>query len=156
MSSHQRGFTLIELMVVLTIAVVMFGIGMPSFKSLLAGQRVKVLTGSFVRDAVWAQSEAINRRKEVSITAEPGGWANGWTIKQGAMVLGKTLIHSDAKTTSTVNEIVYRIDGHLKPPADVEIVPKLQIDAEGTASRCVSFDLGGLPKTRKLKQGETC
>ena len=42
-----RGFTLIELMIVVTLLAVMLGIAAPSFRDFMAGQRVKTAAGEY-------------------------------------------------------------------------------------------------------------
>lgn len=146
MRHTSRGFTLIELMVVITIAGVMLGIGVPSFKSFIAGQRVKTAAGDFSNAAIYARSEAIKRNAEVSLAAAAGGWKNGWSVKAGAVVLSQQAAFPALTMTSAVTEVVYLGSGRLKEQA---LVSSLQVAADGASSaRCVSFELSGLPKSR--------
>ena len=73
MQYRSRGFTLIELMVVISIMAVLLGIGVPSFKSFIAGQRVKTAAGDFSLALVFARSEAIKRNADVTVTAASSG-----------------------------------------------------------------------------------
>jgi type IV fimbrial biogenesis protein FimT len=150
MCSRVRGFTLIELMVVISLAAVMLGLALPSFKSFVAGQRVKTATSDFSLAAVFARSEAIKRNAEVGIVAAAGGWKDGWSVKFGAVTLGTQSAYKGLVMTPShvdVIDVVYLGSGRLKTQAHI---PGLQVSDEGgTASRCVSFDLSGLPK-RKL------
>lgn len=146
MQSMSRGFTLIEMMVVVTIAAVMLGLGLPSFKSFIAGQRVKTAASDFASAAVYARSEAIKRNAEVSVVAAASGWKNGWSVKTGAITLGEQPAYPGLTLASAVTEIVYLGSGRLKEQV---LVSSLQITGEGgSQARCVSFDLSGLPKSR--------
>lgn len=146
MRHTSRGFTLIELMVVITIAGVMLGIGVPSFKSFIAGQRVKTAAGDFSNAAIYARSEAIKRNAEVSLAAAAGGWKNGWSVKAGTVALSQQAAFPALTMTSAVTEVVYLGSGRLKEQA---LVSSLQVAADGASSaRCVSFELSGLPKSR--------
>lgn len=142
----SRGFTLIELMVVVTIAAVMLGLGVPSFKSFIAGQRVKTAAGDFSNAAIFARSEAIKRNAEVSLAAAAGGWKDGWSIKVGAVTLSEQTAFPALTMTSAVVEVVYLGSGRLKEQV---LASSLQVAADGASSaRCVSFELSGLPKSR--------
>lgn len=142
----SRGFTLIELMVVITIAGVMLGIGVPSFKNFVAGQRVKTAAGDFSTAAIYARSEAIKRNAEVGLVAAAGGWKNGWSVKAGAVTLSQQAAFPALTMTSAVAEVVYLGSGRLKEQV---LASSLQVAADGASSaRCVSFELSGLPKSR--------
>ncbi len=147
---RSTGFTLIELMVVITVMAALLAVGLPSFKDFITGQRVKTAAFSFVNAAVYARSEAIKRNTDVSMVANAGGWKTGWTIMVGANKLGEqesvgdsVMIRSiDPKPTAT--QVTYQSSGRLLVAVD-----DLQVsdDANGHA-RCISFDLSGLPKSR--------
>lgn len=146
MRSLSRGFTLIELMVVVTIAALMLGLGIPSFKSFLAGQRVKTAAGDFANAAIYARSEAIKRNAEVSLAAAAGGWKDGWSVKAGALALSEQAAFPALAMTSAVTEVVYLGNGRIKEQVQVS---SLQVSAEGASSaRCIAFDLSGLPRSR--------
>lgn len=146
MRRMSRGFTLIELMVVITIAGVMLGIGVPSFKNFIAGQRVKTAAGDFSTAAIYARSEAIKRNAEVGLVAAAGGWKDGWSVKAGAVTLSQQAAFPALTMTSAVAEVVYLGSGRLKEQV---LASSLQVAADGASSaRCVSFELSGLPKSR--------
>ena len=140
------GVTLIELMVVVSIAAILAGVGLPSFKNFIAGQRVKTAAGEFSMAAIQARSEAIKRNAEVGVFAATGGWLNGWTTKVGTTTLASQESYTGLTMGSPVTEVVYLGTGRLK---EQTLVSKVQFSSADTNSvRCVSFDLSGLPKTR--------
>ncbi len=146
MNRSSHGFTLIELMTVIAVASVMMAVGIPSFKSFVAGQRVKTTTGEFASAAVFARSEAIKRNAEVGLFAADGGWVNGWSVKVGTTSLSVQEAYPGVSMSSVVTEVVYLGSGRLKEQA---LATTLQVSGAGTdAVRCVAFDLSGLPKTR--------
>lgn len=153
MPLRTRGFTLIEMMVVVAIAAIMLGIGVPSFKSFIAGQRVKTAATDFAMAAINARSEAIKRNVPVSLTAAAGGWANGWATTGGGLSLASQSPYKGLQMTlSNATTITYAGSGRLDPSTvpDPTKPPTFQVnDPDKTAVRCISFDLSGLPKSRK-------
>jgi type IV fimbrial biogenesis protein FimT len=146
MKRSCRGFTLIELMTVIALAGVMLAIGIPSFKSFVAGQRVKTATGEFASAATYARSEAIKRNAEVGLFAATGGWVNGWSVRVGATPLSEQAAYSGVTMSSAVTEVVYLGSGRLK---EQTLATSVQVNGSETdAVRCVAFELSGLPKTR--------
>ncbi len=142
-----RGFTLIEMMVVVTIAAIMLAIGVPSFKSFTAGQRVKTAASDFATAATLARSEAIKRNAEVDVVAAATGWQDGWSITAGTVTIGTQSAYTGlVMTMVTPTPVAYLGNGRLDPARPQ---PILQVSgSDGGAVRCVSFDLSGLPKTR--------
>lgn len=94
---RQRGFTLIELMVVIAIIAILATLAAPSFLGLIASTNVTSTVNSFVSDSRYARGEAMRRGKSVTIcrssspaAATPacssgdgiavGGWKEGWVV----------------------------------------------------------------------------
>jgi type IV fimbrial biogenesis protein FimT len=77
---RDAGFTLLELMVTMTIIVVLLGIGVPSFRSFVSSQRVKSAASEVSSMLILARSEAIKRNRNVIIDQATGGWQNGWAV----------------------------------------------------------------------------
>ena len=86
-SSKQRGFTLIELMVVIIIAAILLTIAVPSFSSLIKRNNVDSLQSKLSSALSTARTEAASRNTIVTIcrsndeaTCAAGTWSNGWVI----------------------------------------------------------------------------
>jgi type IV fimbrial biogenesis protein FimT len=75
-----RGFTLVEMMTVVSFLAVMLGILAPSFSGFLASQQAKSLTYDLTSDLMLARNEALKRNVTVSITRGGSGWEQGWTV----------------------------------------------------------------------------
>jgi type IV fimbrial biogenesis protein FimT len=95
---RHSGFTLVELLVVMTVAAVLLGLGIPSFREFVATQRVKEAAFDFSAAMLLARSEAIKRNTAVTLTQDAAGWGSGWTIAAG----GTTLVTRAAPAPVTV------------------------------------------------------
>ena len=143
----QRGFTLIELMLVVTIAAVMLGIGVPAFREFMATQRVKNTAFDFAAALLLARSEAVKRNTAVTLAQAGGSWADGWTVVAGA----NTLHAKDAPTGVTVTPtdpatvtVAFQGNGRISAAADVTF----QFGSANTpAVRCVRIGISGVPTT---------
>ncbi len=73
MHRHSRGFNLLELMVVLTIAGILLGIGIPSFAEFIRNSRMTSAANDVLSGMYAARTEAIKRRVPVTfcLSANP-------------------------------------------------------------------------------------
>lgn len=60
-SSRERGFTLIELMVVVALLVILAALAAPSFRSMIEMQRLRGVNAQIVTDLQYVRSEAVRR-----------------------------------------------------------------------------------------------
>jgi type IV fimbrial biogenesis protein FimT len=75
------GFTLMELMVVLNIAIILLMIGVPSFSAVIKNQKITTATNDFFMAINLTRSEAIRRGARVDLIPSDGGdWSKGWVI----------------------------------------------------------------------------
>lgn len=86
---RNKGFTLVELMVVLAIAAILLTVGIPSFRDLMIKNRLSGQIQEFYNLINFARSEAIKRGNFVSICKSSDGstcgdkdvnWSNGWIV----------------------------------------------------------------------------
>ena len=97
-SAQQSGFTLIELMVTVSVAAVLLAIAAPSFSRLIAGNRITTQTNEFVGGMNLARAEAVRRGQGVSIRADIADvsgnlgidFATGWTVFSDPTFAGAT------------------------------------------------------------------
>jgi type IV fimbrial biogenesis protein FimT len=82
MQMRHNGFSLIEMMTVLAVTVILLGIGVPGFGSLIENQRMTATTNDFFAAINLTRSEAIKRGTRVDLVPADvnGDWANGWVI----------------------------------------------------------------------------
>lgn len=67
-STKQRGFTLIELMVIIALVAIMAGIAVPSFTQFVRNNRVTTQADEIHRFLQYARGEAVVRRREQMVT----------------------------------------------------------------------------------------
>ena len=85
MKKHT-GFTLVELMITLVLVAILATIGVPSFMSLIANNRLTTQANELVSSLNLARSEAIKRNTRVTVcrsstgTSCGGTWSNGWIV----------------------------------------------------------------------------
>lgn len=81
---NARGFTLVELMITLTIMVLVLTLAVPSFQRLFENNRTTTQANELVTAMNLARSEAIRIGANVSVEAAAGGFQDGWCIHTGA------------------------------------------------------------------------
>ncbi len=83
----MRGFTLIELMVTVSVAAVLLGLGVPAFRQTIISNRLTSAANEFMAALTYARSEAIRRGVPVALCKSSDGancslggnkWESGW------------------------------------------------------------------------------
>ncbi|MEO8019278.1 MAG: GspH/FimT family pseudopilin [Pseudomonadota bacterium] len=83
---NQRGFTLLELMITVTVLGILLGLAVPSFREAIRNNRIVAQNNEFITALTYARSEAIRRSDTVSICSSTNGtscstttnWSTGW------------------------------------------------------------------------------
>jgi type IV fimbrial biogenesis protein FimT len=109
-SFGMRGFTVIELMVVLTILGVLAALAAPSFNDAILSNKLAGYANRFVASAQLARSEGIKRNGVIRVCrsadgtacATSGTWQQGWIVfhdadNDGVVDAGETIIHAEQK-----------------------------------------------------------
>jgi type IV fimbrial biogenesis protein FimT len=86
-SIAQRGFTLIEAVIVMAIMAILAGVSTSSFVWLNQSTQIRGAAFDLVADLDFARSEAVKRNGDVVVAPVGGAWVNGWTITSGGTVL---------------------------------------------------------------------
>ncbi len=97
---RYRGFSLLELMVAITILGVMLAIGVPAFGALIDSQRMDSAVNSLARGLNYARAESVRRNRVVTVSPIDANWHAGWRIyldrnNNGAYDDDETLLRED-------------------------------------------------------------
>ncbi len=77
----QRGFTVIELIITVTIVGIVLAVGIPGFRSIVQSNRAATSVNNLVSAMNLARAEAIGRGQEVCVVPlVAGDWSQGWQV----------------------------------------------------------------------------
>ncbi len=77
----QRGFTLLELMMTLAVAVVLTMLAIPSFRHLMISTNLSGINNDLNGAMQFARTEAVSRQVPIAVAASAGGWQDGWKVQ---------------------------------------------------------------------------
>lgn len=141
-----RGFTLPELLVVLTVLGILLVAGLPQLGDFARSQRVKTASFDLFASLVLARSEAITRNTRVSVAPAGGSWTNGWTVTDPA---GTVIRRQDPLPNISIDgpvSVVYLESGRLNGAVSPEFA--LTAAGSGIVNRCIRIDLSGRPVSK--------
>lgn len=108
-AGRAAGLTLIELLVTIAIAAILAGLAAPSFRELLASNRLRSHASAMLSSLLLARGEAIKRNGRVVLCKSAtgtacttdGGWEQGWIVfadgnNNAALDAGETVIQRQA------------------------------------------------------------
>lgn len=169
MTMNYRGFSLLELLVVLAIAGILLAVGMPQLRQMVVnGARREASTGLYIA-LNRARSEAIARNATVTVCsrdlaantptcADTANWMNGWMVFATATDGTRTTLSVQQPVstalrfqTAPTNAISFDASGRTTNTADFRLCPGAT--ARDQRSRLVSVRRsGGI----SLKEAATC
>lgn len=144
-----QGFTLIELMITLSILVILLTVAVPSFREFVQSQRVKTTSFDLFAAITYARSEALKRNGDVTLSAATGGWGNGWSISAGGTTLrSQSAIDASVAITSAATTLTYGRDGRItgSSASTLQLAPNPSVS--WISPRCISIDLSGRPNSK--------
>lgn len=104
MQKHESAFTLIELMITITVAAVVLTLGVPGFGRVIERNQLSAYTNQLVASLYFARSEAVRRNEDIRVChSDDGnscggvGYEDGWIIyidnnEDGDFDVGEELI----------------------------------------------------------------
>jgi type IV fimbrial biogenesis protein FimT len=144
---NAAGFSLIELMVTLSIVAILTVIAGPSLSSLIASQRIKAVASDLYVALSKARSEALKRNANVRLYPKTANtWQAGWEILDPSDNTNTKKLedHAAIKGATIVGpaDLTYRVSGRVAAAAS----PTFDITASGTTIHwCVTIDPSGRP-----------
>lgn len=121
----MSGFSLIELMVVVTMVAILGALAAPSFTVLLRNNRLAAASSAMQVSLSLARSEAVKRGSDAVVTVAANGTAGSWTN-------GWTVFVDNAKDAH----------GSIGPAADDTTIPPAWIRLEVVGARSGSISVG--------------
>jgi type IV fimbrial biogenesis protein FimT len=143
-AAAPRGFTVIELLIVLAIVAVLASLGMPSFANLIASNRAKGAATDLYFALTKARSEAVKQNANVTMSPNAGGWQSGWQIVDASSVVLETHGAVPGVTiTGGPTNVVYQSSGRIQGSTPSAFL----VTGTGTSvtQRCVLTALTGRP-----------
>lgn len=154
---REKGFTLIELMVAISILGVLISLALPNFRTLMINQQIRAAAQELHSSLMLARAEAVKLNGAVRVVAEGSSWQSGWRmwrLDDDGTIVGDELRIQDGFDNVVINEdnsatnVTFNRSGRLTG-GNVEF--SLCI-TDGT-ERKVMIDAGGMAR---VERGEIC
>lgn len=84
----NAGFTLIELLIAVLVLAVLVALGVPSMNEFIANQRTTQAANQLLADLAYARTQALVLQRPVRLSANAGGWSQGWDVVSDGNVNG--------------------------------------------------------------------
>lgn len=163
-----RGFTLIELMIVIFILAILTGLSVPLFTQFTRNQRIKSATSELTYALTLARGEALKRNVDVVVEPDPDGdeWELGWTVTTTDLDGNELVLLSHAApaydddgdrvaylSITGPDDVTFTGVGRLATAVGAFEIESADGPSDGARTRCVTLDLSGLPRSRVSKTG---
>lgn len=107
---RYTGFTLVELIITLTIAGILLALAVPAMQTFILDQRLTTQANDFIADLNLARSEAVRRAASVTVCKQGGTVASPSCSTSAAWSVGRIVyVDTDSDSTLDSSETVLRV-----------------------------------------------
>ena len=173
---RAAGFTLLELLITMSIAAILLTIAIPSFRYVTNSNRIAGEVNGLLGDLQFARAEAIKEGRTVTVCISGDGqtctgstaWQGGWIVfsdptNVGVVDPNETVLRmqSPFSSTDTFNGIQRRLHHHLQPRGlrgrhrQRHLIALHDITNTTSWTRCLSINLSGEMAT-EIYDGVNC
>lgn len=174
MDTTQNGFTMIEMIVVVSIVAILMAIGAPSYRYVTTSNRIAGEINSLVGDLQYARSEAIKEGQTVTVCASTdqatcvgGGatWTTGWIVFMDGANVGtvdpnESILRTRTALTSgdtlagdsNVSAITFNREGFAQGLAGMLTLKLHEKNSVAGYTRCLEITIVGAMATRTKGQ----
>jgi type IV fimbrial biogenesis protein FimT len=161
-----KGFTLVELMIVMIILGVILAIGMPGFSELFLSTKLKSYANEMVASVYLARSEAIKRNAPMTLCISntdgdacvaSGDWEQGWIVmdpSDNTVIRQQPALSAGYKMTGTGGATMTFLPSGVASTASTMKVCRLTPDVGGQ-ERVVQVSITGRPRVTRTETS-TC
>lgn len=121
---RQTGFTLVELMVAVSVTLLLLTVAVPNFNATIINMRGSAVADSLVVALNFSRSEAISRNERITLCASSDGvncvastnWNSGWLVQRvsdNSVIRYWEITTTGAVISNTINSITYNAAGNV-------------------------------------------
>lgn len=170
---RQTGFTLLELMVTISVAAILIAVGVPGMQKFVQNNRRAAEVNNLVATLQVARTEAVSRNQRVGICASTTGtscsgstsWETGWIVfvddtsagTQGARDAAEEILRVDAAVEgmtarASFESLAYRPNGRIETyPGNGNTGEITLCDGRGAGeARVVQIEMTGRPDSASV------
>ena len=157
----ESGFTLIELMVTLSVMAILLAVAVPSFQDVALSSKLTSLANNVVASAQLARSEAIKRNRPATLCASSNGatctgaWTDGWVVLRddGAVINAQKKLPDGFVMSGNVTSVSFSATGVGANPVTATLTICRKTPSVGSQERVVSISTTGRPTVSRTTAG---